>query len=455
MVSHSILSIPMSVLPFSGLYPKQHGLILKFLLGVFFSLVLVPYRPSLAEPAPGIEPISCERERGQTTDGLGESNSHIRRKTLGTSTLEVSAFDEMGNLMEGINIYAFFESDPLHINTRFETTDLDGVAELILEVPGRYLVGAGFQQDPFLISPPGVEVELTRAGQVESVSLTMSSGGLIEGAVIGDGTSVQVGHVSVYSADAQSVFDQDKLVSGIGLGIRDDLPLGTDYRIAVPPGTYRVLVTGALSAATDTWGFVDECAFDRYDLSQADPIVVPAVRKSVRVDFELARGARIGGMVFVNLPEGGTEPACGIRVEALDAISLQPVVRTTATWSPPCGLFSLSLPAGNYLLRARSAIGTYLFEPVYYDQVLDPEQGQILSLGDFETRTNLDFYGQAIVRTLGDVFLDGRIDGLDLFLFASVWGTDAGESVISLLANCHDDPPIDARDLLTWLEWKQ
>jgi len=214
-----------------------------------------------------------------------------------------------------------------------------------------------------------------------------------------------------------------------------------------------VYANGVRDNQGDTFGYAPQFAQGKYDLRLADVITVPGVREKARVDFNLVRGGKIQGRVFVNLQGGAQIPAAGVHVEALDPHTLQRIAGTKTAWDGDVGNYQLWLPADDYLLRARPALGTYIFHPVYYEQAADPAQAVVLYLNEFDQVSSLNIYATSIgSRTIGDIDLNGRVEPLDLFSLSTVWHADVETNVTSLLANEDDSDTIDAVDLLLWLD---
>lgn len=377
--------------------------------------------------------------------------------------IHIQVVDDGNQPLEGIGLYVNLHGSWEPEDHYWVETEADGRVTFLVPQVGSYLIGPGYQRYvapgeedyeqykdyKFLVSPSGVQVDVA-AGEVESVSFTMTYGGLIEGYLRGGGHPVEIGEVRVYPKDAASLFDVQE---SKWLYPFDARPTGIDYWMPLPPGEYRVYANNVRDNQGDTFGYAPQFAHGKYDLRLADVITVPGVRQEARVDFDLVRGGKIQGAVFVNLPGGGQETAGGVHLEALDPHTLQRIAGTKTAWSGDIGNYQLWLPADDYLLRARPALGTWIFEPVYYEQASDPAQAVVLYLNEFDQVGSLNIYATSIGPvTIGDIDLNGRVEPLDLFSLSTIWHTDVETNMTSLLANEDDSGTIDAVDLLLWLD---
>jgi len=432
----------------------------RFVLGVFENTwtVEIIETPRLVE-LQLIRPLpqSFSVGQGQVLD-LGDIELGVPE-----AQIHIQVVDDGNQPLEGIGLYVNLHGSWEPEDHYWVETEADGRVTFLVPQVGSYLIGAGYQRYvapgeedyerykdyKFLVSPSGVQVDIA-AGEVESVSFTMTYGGLIEGYLRGGGHSVEIGEVRVYPKDVASLFDVQESKWLYPLDAR---PTGIDYWIPLPPGEYRVHANNVRDNQSDPFGYAPQFAHGKYDLRLADLITVPGVRQKARVDFDLVRGGKIRGEVFVNLSGGGQETAGGVRVEALDPVTLQRIGGTETAWSGDVGNYQLWLPADDYLLRARPALGTWIFEPVYYEEAADPEQAVVLYLNEFDDVSSLNIYATSIgPRTLGDIDRNGRVEPLDLFSLSTVWQAEVDTNVTSLLANEDDSDTIDAVDLLLWLD---
>jgi len=368
-------------------------------------------------------------------------------------TIRITAVDDQGLPLSDVGVYANFNNDWQHPNSRDSGTRENGRVSLMLPAVGEYYVGVGWSEDPFLRVPDQVQVEIVSVGEVQDVTVTLTTGGLIEGWVQGESGESVYGGITIYHEDATGLnWSPQNFVAHTNPYMREDYPPGINYQAVVPPGTYHVYAADMFSGATDAWGFIPEFSSEKYDLALADPVVVAGVRQRTRVDFNLKRGAHVLGTAFAKLPEGGTARAGGVRVEALEPGTLNRVARVTASWNVPAGEYTLNLPTGDYLFRVMPALGTYVFEPLYYDQKSDAAEAQTLTLNDFDQANSINFTVNAIIRIPGDLNLDDQLSGVDLFGFSPIWHSDVESNLTSLLANEDDSDRIDEIDLLLWID---
>lgn len=362
-------------------------------------------------------------------------------------SIRVQAINEDGLPLRDIGIYINYDGNWQHPNSGWVNTGEDGTAVFLVAEPGMYFTGPGFQsyEDyPFLISPPGVYLDVAQ-GEMESITFTMVQGGLIEGWFRGDGRGLVQGDIRIYPEDADSLLDW---IENRFLYPPQDRPEGVSYWVPLPPGRYKVYAHNALSHAEDPFGFAPEFHSGKYDILQADVVEIPAVGSRVRVDFDLKRGGKLSGQVRMERNHQLVGVGRGVLVEAFLAGTQQRIAATTADWN--VGAFDFHLPAGSYLFRLSPRQGTYIFSPTWHDRVLQRESATAVEISDFQL-TRLDFLAEAIIWTIGDINLSGRVEGTDLFWFSTAWQQHPDSSPAALLSDFTDTDTIDAGDLAAWI----
>jgi hypothetical protein len=304
-------------------------------------------------------------------------------------------------------------------------------------------------------------VDVTVAsGDVKHATFAMGEGGLIEGTVLASGKRVEVGTIQVYREDAESIFEvleQKDLYYPLTAR-----PPGLDYWMPLPPGRYLVSAWSMKDTWSDSFGYASQFYSDRYDLVLADVVTVPGAGQRVRVDFNLVRGARASGTVWMT---GAGDPAGapGIRVRFIDAVTHERISETRTSWgSPeyPVGTYSLAVPAGDYhIWFAPSSVWPF-FPSGYYTGAGDPltkdvSVAQVIPLNDLdEVSFDLTFQSRPI--TIGDLSLNGMVGFEDLFLLGACWHEEPVSSDSAILGDLNEDGRIAEEDLarlLLMLRW--
>jgi hypothetical protein len=179
--------------------------------------------------------------------------------------------------------------------------------------------------------------------------------GTISGYVYAENGSTSIGGALVEAYDYNVV---DTNPSAVPAGFVYTAGSGAYTITNLPAGTYRVRAV-AVGCFTE---YYDNVSIS----SSADPVEVTAAVDPTGINFSLAPGGSISGLVF---EEDGVTPINEAHVIAYDN-STGVMVKVDETWAPSSSnAYSLGtdLPAGNYLVKAQ-AVG-YFSE--YYDNVSD------------------------------------------------------------------------------------
>lgn len=189
---------------------------------------------------------------------------------------------------------------------------------------------------------PGTFIPLAGAQVVNGIDFTLEPNGTVTGVVRRADTQAPLANVDVLAVTASVGF-----VAG---GVSDANGV---YTMSVPAGTHYVITSNQ-----DAW--IDElhddipCAFARCDFSAAPTVSVVSNQTTSGIDFALARGGRLGGVL--------TDLATGQPVQVLVSMQLYdaagqilaaPDANGDGTWRIGAGL-----PSGSYRVVAQP-FGTY------------------------------------------------------------------------------------------------
>ncbi len=145
------------------------------------------------------------------------------------------------------------------------------------------------------------------------------------------------------------------------------------YRLAVPSGTYDVLVH-------DVPGWLDQY-YDgvRFD-DQATPVIVIEGQETAGIDFVLQPAAIISGHVY---QADGSTPISGAGVSAFD----EAIGKWVGTATGDDGSYSLRLPSGSYKVWANA--DAWVGE--FYDNLNRIENATVITVVAPEERSGIDF----------------------------------------------------------------
>lgn len=163
------------------------------------------------------------------------------------------------------------------------------------------------------------------------------------------------------------------------------------YRAEVAPGSYTLRFRPTDSRLfTEFWD-------DASTVQEATAITVASGEQRQAVDAELAAGTAITGIV-----RSDGEALAGISVMAF--VGDLPVGSAT---SAEDGSYSLTLPAGDYVLRAQASVFEPVYASEYYENAVTADDATVLTLGDDEDLSGIDIAMDLGVDIRGSVTLEG------------------------------------------------
>lgn len=224
-------------------------------------------------------------------------------------------------------------------------------------------------------------VVVTETGPVTSIDFDLQRGATISGTVTDDMTDLPmefefVDFTVISTTDPDVQFNASALTNANG-----------EYEIIVPAtGTFKILA--------EIFGFEPEYWDNKRDFASADPIVINSVDDVITgIDFSLSEETTAeGGRIMGNVTAPEMQPVPFAFVFAFDVSDTSIASLTLAGFA---GEYELSgLSAGNYVVYADQLLDI-LFPPAlegeYYDNAKTSDQATVLTVGETDTLTGIDF----------------------------------------------------------------
>lgn len=268
----------------------------------------------------------------------------------------------------------------------------------------------------------GAAIVQVAGGQtIEPVDFTLTAGGTIAGRVVSAdgeplaGIEIAVGTLP-FARPIRPIGPDTSSVLGDSTKPSDDLAPSAGGRARTnADGRYsidRLPAGGYWVRAADPEGrYLTEYYDNRYAASDADVVPVATGKLHDGIDFELAGGGAIGGVVFAADPAGTAVGLPGILVEARASDDPGKVLGRTITGLG--GRYRIGgLAPGAVFARASDDNGRYLEE--WYDEAPDASSATRIAVDAGKTSTGIDFS------------LEGRTRAARLFIRPSTLGMRVG-----------------------------
>ena len=197
--------------------------------------------------------------------------------------------------------------------------------------------------------------------------------GSISGKVVADADGKPIDNLHVYASD----YVTDKWMAGVNTSSD-----GTYKLTGLPPGTYRVRVApwnNQLPYATEYYN-------NTYNYSKAQAVTVATGQDVPGIDFSLARGASISGIV-VSDTDGTGIPNVTITL-------LEPTIgrHLASTTTNSDGTYTLSyLMPGTFKIQASPWASELSYAQEYYDNTLAYGSAKTVTLNTGQNITGIDF----------------------------------------------------------------
>ena len=213
-------------------------------------------------------------------------------------------------------------------------------------------------------------------------------------------------------------------------------PDGSYIISGLASGSYKVCVI------TDDTDYAPECFENAADRSSAAPVVVAAGQIAANIDFALAKGGKISGVV-TRKTDGA--PIEGVKIIAGDYVSGDYRGRAISSTD---GSYSISrLPAGSYRLQA--AHDGFRHAPQYFNNALTYGSAAAVELAAGRTATDIDFQLTEIPAVYkGDFNRDGQLDLADIVLALDFSVNGASGSVNPGIGEVNGDGKIGLAEAL-------
>ncbi len=153
------------------------------------------------------------------------------------------------------------------------------------------------------------------------------------------------------------------------------------YQLVLPAGTYRVVAR----PSNDDLPYMDAYYDDVFAWEDAEPVVVKGTDDTPGIDFQLQPGGTLSGHVY---QEDGVTPLANCRVCADDP--------DTGQWraedqTEDDGAYSLRLPAGSYVVRAKPTQDNLPFADQHYSNAANRADATLVTVVVSNNTPNIDF----------------------------------------------------------------
>ncbi len=224
-------------------------------------------------------------------------------------------------------------------------------------------------------------VDVTQGQDRPDIDFVLEVGGIITGRVTDDSTGSGIENVCI------GAYEYDSNTGSINFVVAYCTDANGDYVLPGVPTNVDIILE-----AYPPYGenYLGEWYDNAPTPEQATPINLSQGETQSGVDFGLAPGAIIEGRVTDDSTGNGIENIY-IYVYSYDA-SQGGVQRDYSWWedTDANGDYQvMGLPAGTYAVRAYPYRTNYISE--WYDDVLDPDHATLITLGNGETRSGVDF----------------------------------------------------------------